>query len=61
VDKKDVENYAMLKENDVEDFRSLQSIMTAMNREWMAHRIGAYADEMDVHSYEWLAMNKNFR
>lgn len=58
---KPADEYAMLNQKDIDDLRSLQSIMTNMDRNWMAHRIGTFADEMNVHSYEWLAMNKDIR
>ncbi|MGM0566554.1 MAG: serine hydrolase domain-containing protein [Bacteroidota bacterium] len=53
-EKKDV----MLSQKDADDYRKLQTAMNSINREWMAHEIGKYADKLEQQSFEWYAMNE---
>ncbi len=53
-----VDENVMLSQKDAEKFRLLQTTMNDINRKWMAHEIGKYADKLEQHSFEWYAMNE---
>ena len=48
----------MLSQKDADKFRKLQTAMNGINREWMAHEIGKFADTLEQESFEWYAMNE---
>lgn len=48
----------MLSQKEAHDYRKLQAAMDGIDREWMAHEIGEYANKLEQQSFEWYAMNE---